>query len=103
MYTEQTSIVKFLLYINTSPYKYYHRMDIGDINNGTLDGNGTVWYFNNLVVRVTQNVYSKDFQDRSTNIKAKYGSSYVFFGLAHEWQMHDAMRADPESSREVLH
>ncbi len=90
MYTQQTSNDKFLLYINTSPYKYYHRMDIGDINNGTLDGNGTVWYFNNLVVRVTQNVYSKDFRDRSTNIKAKYGSSYVFFGLAHEWQMHDA-------------
>ncbi len=90
MYTQQTSNDKFLLYIDPNPYRYYHRMKIGDINNGTLGGNGTVWYFNNLAVRVSQNVYSKEFRDRSTNIKAQYGSSYVFFGLAHEWQMHDA-------------
>ena len=90
MCSRQTSNDKFLLYVNTNPYKYYHRMDIDDINSSAIGGNGTYWYFRNLVVKITNNVYSKDYYARSTTISPRYGGHYVFYGLAHEWQWHNA-------------
>lgn len=90
MCSRQTSNDKFLLYVDTNPYRYYHRMDIGDINGSVIGGNGTFWYFRNLAVQISNNVYSKEYRARSTTISPRYGRQYVFYGLAHEWQWHNA-------------
>lgn len=89
-YTQQTSQDKFLLYVNSDPKKYYHRMKLSDIHPGTVQGNGYVWAFRELVVRISNNVYSKTYRDIRTNIDPRYGKNYVFIGLAHEWQCHRA-------------
>lgn len=90
MCSRQSSRDKFLFYIDSNPGKYYHRKKIDDITNSTFGGNGKYWYFGNLAVEISNHVYSKDYQDRSTTINPQYGKSYVFYGLAHEWQWHDA-------------
>lgn len=89
-YTQQTSQDRFLLYVNSDPKKYYHRMKLDDIHPGIVQGNGYVWAFRELVVRISNNVYSKTYRDIRTNIDSRYGKNYVFVGLAHEWQCHRA-------------
>ena len=90
MCSQQTSADKFLFYIDSNPGKYYHRMDRDKITRSIFGGNGTYWYFDNLAVEISNHIYSKSYRARSTTLKAQYGTFYVFLGIAHEWQWHNA-------------
>ena len=81
---------KFMLYVNPSSSKYYHRKDRDEITTGLInsDGkqNGAVWKQSSLCY----SSYGSTPQDHQANISARYSNEYVFVGISHQWFVHDA-------------
>lgn len=85
-YTQQDSNDKLLLYVDPESSTYYHRMDRDDLTEDLVAGDGTIQEFSYFYYAV----YGSTPQDYKFSIDQRYGSEYVYIGLSHEWQLHDA-------------